>query len=733
MFAGLNTHVLETLRRFTARESIDLTPSAGEIAEATDYAPIKKYLLDLAHHTKPETASEQLFRAIVADVLPVSIFSQVNIGDGFVDFVIPEVNGAVLLELKPLFQSHSETQLRRYELKPKQHLTQIRKYLHQHEYVILTDLKEAYLFSTRDTLVDGSFFANLPFADLLSRYSESRSLLDVMRRTEDAVEKPELDRQFFDDLKEWFEIFRNVAFTPPEDAADLIILLINKLVFAKTLEDHGLVPYRFIQDEYDKQKERWETKGARHTLRAFLRNFEEFFDDYYDTELFAQKIWEHVDQTPENLDRFARGLELVLGVSRWDKVFSRGIVHYNYRTINEDIFGKSYEMFLAANRKDEGIYYTPAPITAPMADSLVASLFAPLADDICVCVHQDRCDFDAAEAAMERFSALRIADTAAGSGGFLIKVLRAIWSQYLRIDDASSWVKKMGNDLFEMPPNVQQAGEFRRRHAFEAKRVLIARLLLRHIYAIDKDGGAIEVAKTNIWKEAVKLSQEDYNYRQLKADSGNILPNLELNFSCADSLVDVETGRQVEYLHEYSEHAVRELWKLRHEYIEDPSNHAPLNEALALRTKLRANLAEQFQNENLPTAPAFLALEFFPCWFGTDGAVARSGGFDGIIGNPPWEGFKPIKKEFAYRFSGKKPELRKYGMDASQFDKWFNGQMRDNELFRVGWSEYEESYASYKKYLGRAYRFKAPAIGISISYLSSEISSSFVIRGGYRC
>jgi len=31
-------------------------------------------------------------------------------------------------------------------------------------------------------------------------------------------------------------------------------------------------------------------------------------------------------------------------------------------------------MFLAANRKDEGIYYTPAGITGPMADSLVESL-----------------------------------------------------------------------------------------------------------------------------------------------------------------------------------------------------------------------------------------------------------------------------------------------------------------------------------------------------------------------
>src|SRR5439155_10135787 len=154
-------------------------------------------------------------------------------------------------------------------------------------------------------------------------------------------------------------------------------------------------------------------------------------------------------------------------------------------------------------------------------------------------------------------------------------------------------VRKMGSDLFELPPNVQQAAEFRRKHLFDAKRVLVARILLRHIFAIDKDPGALEVAKTNIWKEAVKLTPVDYNFRQLSSEAQRILPNLELNFICADSLVDVPTEQQAAYLHEYSQHALADLIKLREEYIQNPSDHAPLTEALALRDKLRANLAER--------------------------------------------------------------------------------------------------------------------------------------------
>ena len=44
----------------------------------------------------------------------------------------------------------------------------------------------------------------------------------------------------------------------------------------------------------------------------------------------------------------------------------------HYRRIDEDIFGKSYEMFLASNRKDAGIYYTPeeAARRIPIVNSL---------------------------------------------------------------------------------------------------------------------------------------------------------------------------------------------------------------------------------------------------------------------------------------------------------------------------------------------------------------------------
>ena len=460
--------ILESLRDFTERERIEFPPRAPDAKPVSDYEPIHKYALDLKNGAKPETAAEDLFTALCKDVLGFQPTRQVGVAEGFVDFMLPERMGEPMqLELKPLFLRDGPDALWRSDANPKNHVAQVKKYLRDHEYLTLTDLRTTWFFSARDFYFENKPFAEMPFADFLNRCRETRSVLDTLRRVEDTAEKPELERQFFEDLNIWFNEFDKVKWTPTEQAAESIILLINKLIFARTIEDFGLVPYRFTQDEYVRQTHRWEAKGAHRIVPKFLDEFEDFFDEYYDTEIFSARVWERLDKDPANLQRFCEKLNFVLGINSWDQTFStRGIVHYNYRRIDEDIFGKSYEMFLAANRKDEGIYYTPAGITGPMADSLVNSLAGKLVDEICAAVGSQKCDFKKADQLMAQLAEIRVADTACGSGGFLIKVLRAFWRHYQRIDSACAWVQKIlkpdNGELYlsELPPNVEAALAF---------------------------------------------------------------------------------------------------------------------------------------------------------------------------------------------------------------------------------------------------------------------------------
>lgn len=704
--------ILLALQDLTGRERIEYLPLASEARKPSAYPPIEKYLLDLKNGSKPETAAEDLFTALSQDLLGIHPTRQVGLREGYVDFILPEANGQhVPLELKPLFLRENADAVWRSDANPKNHVAQVKKYLRDNEYLILTDLRTAWFFSARDFYFDDKHFAAIPFVDFLVRCRETRSVLDAVRRLEDTAEKPELEQQFFADLKIWFNEFDKIKWTPPELAAESIILLINKLIFARTIEDFGLVPYQFTQDEYTRQTKRWEAKGAHRIVPKFLGEFEDFFDEYYDTEIFSARVWERLDKDPDNLQRFCQKLNFVLGINPWDQTFStRGIVHYNYRRIDEDIFGKSYEMFLASNRKDEGIYYTPAGITGPMADSLINSLAGKIVDDLCDAVGSQKCDFQRAEQLMAQLAEIRVADTACGSGGFLIKVLRGFWREYQRIDQACAWVQKILRPdngemyLAEMPPNVEAALEFRRRQNFDNRRILIAQILLRHIFGVDKDPGALGVAKTNIWKEAVKLSPADYNYRLLKTNVVKILPNLELNFHCADSLVDVELPKQVEWLADYQAAELKKLADLRANYIANPMRHEALDEALILRNKVRANFLEHFQGENLPCEPGGFALHFWPCWFKPDGKPRDIAGFDGIIGNPPWEGFKPVRKEFAASFYRGKQQFSKMGMDGPTFDKWFVEELKANKDFDARWREHETYYERHKEYYGKAYK-----------------------------
>jgi hypothetical protein len=132
--------ILIALQDFTGLERIEFLPLA-ETRKPSPYAPIEKYLQDL-QRSKPETAAEDLLSALWKEVIGVEPTRQVGVSEGFVDFMLPESSGGfVPLELKPLFKYDSKDgSCWRDDAKPKNHVAQIRKYLRDNEYVILTEI-----------------------------------------------------------------------------------------------------------------------------------------------------------------------------------------------------------------------------------------------------------------------------------------------------------------------------------------------------------------------------------------------------------------------------------------------------------------------------------------------------------------------------------------------------------------------------------------------------------------
>ncbi|KAF0150319.1 MAG: endonuclease-methyltransferase fusion protein [Ignavibacteria bacterium] len=693
--------IITELENLTSKKSIDVS-RVFDYTEEFNYEPIKHYIKSIGEfNTKPESASHELFKVIVKDVLKYETFGEVNLKGGFVDFVIKEsVGNPVLIELKPLFKLiKSKNNLKPEELDFKEHKEQVLKYLKNNDYVILTNLKESFLFS-RNAIIDFEPFAVMTFAEMLKSFLEYQNLWDTIRRIEDQNIKSDLDKAFFIDLKKWYKEFKEIKFIENErfTKEELIVILLNKVIFIKTLDDWGLIQFNQLVDEYLDKKEKWGAKGSERILTRFFAEIEEYFDYFYDTELFKIKFWDYVVKEKANTDKFLEIFETALGLDKWQHTFGRGMLHYQYRWIDEDIFGKAYETFIAENKKDSGIYYTSKEVTQYMAKRLVEQVFEPVIQELLLYVDKNKPNFEEADRLMLKLTQIKIADTASGSGSFLIKILREIYSGYQKIDDATSWINKISQDnLFDMPDSYAATKDFRTKHFFVSPLKLISLIILRHIYAADIDERAIETAKTNMWKEAIKLNPRIYNYKKLNGESSHILPNLELNFICGDSIADLEIEKQLEIISTEFNDEILELHEIRNEYLANPFHP----EKIDTINKIKKNIFTRLHNE-LPQIekPVFICLEFFHCFFDNNGKPLsnQERGFDGIIGNPPWEAIKPIEKEFAGKGKGE--------LDVLNFKKWFEDKLNTDKKFSDDWDKYVKSYDVYKDYISRHYQYQ---------------------------
>ncbi len=696
--------ILQEIQDILRKEHISFTEAEGLI-ETYTYTPLAQYLNMLIHQVKPETATSELFKALAGDVLRIEMFPEVSVKGGFVDFAIHQKEtNPIVLELKPAFKIvKSRHSIYPESLRYEYHKTQIQKYLLSNEYVILTNLRTVCLFS-REALIDYQPFYDNAFVTFLRDYLAYDNLWDYIRRTEDRIPRKELDQVFFDDLKKWYAQLQTLSIHPKNGFTkeELIVLFLNKMVFIKTLEDYGLIPFKFLEDTYTDKRQRWYVKGEKMVFERFFDEIEKWFYFFYDTELFKTAFWDFVADDKPNLTHFRQIFENVMGFGAWQQSFGKGLIHYNYRLIDEDVFGKAYETFIAEHRKDTGIYYTPQPITQYMAEQLVSRLCDPLTDAVIQAIRID--DYQTARTTLEQLHAITVLDPCSGSGSFLIKVLREIYARYSRIKqevDGKTAAARQDiriDDIFsEQPKHVLELGQFIKIYGFDDPRRLISTIILRHIYAVDVDERALDTAKTNIWKEAVKLEPRVFNFTKLPEDRNHILPSLELNFIHGDSLADLPVDRALEIIQQEFKDSIKAMHALRDAYLANPFEPNGMTDIHALKQPIIARLKQEIPDLKTPVC---MPLEGFFVYFDREGnpLPAEQRGFHGVISNPPWETIKPVRKEFA--------DIGKGELDIQDFNKLFTKKLKTDPEFTGKWEHYVAFYDAYRSFLRSLYVYQ---------------------------
>jgi len=426
-----------------------------------------------------------------------------------------------------------------------------------------------------------------------------------------------VDEKFFEDIENWRLLLarnialRNLALTQ-EDVNTAVQLIIDRLIFLRICEDRGIEKYETVRAISDGE-----------AIYAHLSILFQVADDKYNSGLFHFAEEAGRDEMPDTLTP-----SLII-----DDTVLKNIIHrlyypespYEFSVIPPEILGQVYEQFLgkvirlnAAHRADVedkpevrksgGVFYTPVYIVEYIVKKTIGEMVKGKTP--------------------REVAKMTILDPACGSGSFLLGAYRFLLNWHrdwyikhlvpvlkdrqptssevraLLPDSVASGKAAKKEGMYELP--VYKSGNGDASKMRSDWRLTIAerkRILLNNIYGVDIDKQAVEVTKLSLLLKVLEEESEENVSRQLKLFAERALPSLHHNIRCGNSLVAPD-------------------------YFDLKQDH-PFN----MEERKRIN--------------AFDWKEEFP-------AVMKAGGFDVVIGNPPYvrqESLKDQKEYYQSRYA----------------------------------------------------------------------------------
>ena len=278
---------------------------------------------------------------------------------------------------------------------------------------------------------------------------------------------------------------------------------------------------------------------------------------------------------------------------------------YEYSLIPVEILGQVYEQFLGKVviiprrgtakiepkpevKKAGGVYYTPSYIVNYIVEHTIGKLVEGKTP--------------------KQIAKLRILDPACGSGSFLLGAYQYLLDRYLKyyLKDGPAKHQK------EVTPDIREGYRLTLR---ERKRILLA-----HIYGVDIDPQAVEVSKLSMHLKVLDGETRDTVELELKLGE-RALPDLGKNIKCGNSLIATDILNMT-----------------------FPSASAGGqkggSENVGTKGGSGSKGGRTLSDDEISRINPFDWKKEFP-------AIFKDGGFDAVIGNPPW-GADLTKPELQY-------------------------------------------------------------------------------------
>jgi type I restriction-modification system DNA methylase subunit len=400
-----------------------------------------------------------------------------------------------------------------------------------------------------------------------------------------------------------------------------------------------------------------------------------------------------------------------------------------------NVFEKTINYITSDNadtNKELGAYYTPSEITRFSAEETVRPAlldrFQTVLVEECDWPEHETTDFESVyrlidelpgrsstiHALLDAVNEFRVVDPACGSGHFLTSVLEEIVN-----------IRKALYAQMESYPD-----EYR----------LKKTTVLNNIYGVDLMGPAVEIAKLRCWLSVIS-ELETENVADLAEDDALALPNIAFNLREGNSLIGYtgfpETNGDDQYrLGSFTEDSVRDRYQ---DIIDEIEKHEKaIDSEMAEKHRRRAfeklqNAREELiddihrdfkeagveeitQQEVADMEPFNWVLEF--------AEVYAEGGFDVVVGNPPWDRLKPLRDDFFSRYEASFRTLPPDEKDAVQ------EELLEEEYISKEWENYLDSMDKRATYFknSSAYELQRPEIDGRVKPNPNDLSALFLER-----
>ncbi len=397
-----------------------------------------------------------------------------------------------------------------------------------------------------------------------------------------------VDQAFLDEMTGWRaalarNIYKNNRNLTAKQLNEVVQRLLDRIVFIRIAEDRNIIRKYQLREA----KEDWEARGGKFHIFEWLNDLFHRVNEDFNGEIFKPHLSEEIKIDSEVLAGIIERLYPPKSPYRFDVIGVELLGSIYERYLGSTIRPKATRVFVEEKpevRKAGGVYYTPQYIVDYIVKNTVGKIIEGKTP--------------------KQIEKIRILDPACGSGSFLIGAFQCLIDYHVKwyLAHPEQEVRHAHPSLDfmrEVQPNPDGS------HRLSVYRK--AKILRNNLFGVDIDPQAVEITMMSLYLKALEGERSQLPPKQ------HLLPELKYNIICGNSLIGPDIYDQGTLFGDAERDRINAFdW-----YAAGSAGVSPAS--------------GKGRRDGGATPPSF-------------GDIMHDGGFDCVVGNPPYVRIQHMKE-----------------------------------------------------------------------------------------